>query len=183
MYDITSFIQNHPGGREKIMLAAGGSVERFWSLYRQHVQPDEAGGVTMPKEHVAEILSPLQIGWLDPADVAAAKLAAAARDANDPYALEPARHPALTMLSSTPCSAETPAALMGDDWLTPNELFFVRNHHPVPDMDEGAYRLEVSGVGMVRRPAPHRAAGRAGEAHARLALRSRRRVGPSAWSS
>ena len=35
VYDITSFVQNHPGGMEKIMTAAGGEVEPYWSLYRQ----------------------------------------------------------------------------------------------------------------------------------------------------
>ena len=38
VYDITHFVQNHPGGVNKIMLAAGQSIEPFWSLYRQHVQ-------------------------------------------------------------------------------------------------------------------------------------------------
>ncbi len=32
-----------------------------------------------------------------------------------------------------------------DSYLTPNELFFVRHHLPVPDIDPAAYRLTVSG--------------------------------------
>jgi sulfite oxidase len=36
VYDITKFVANHPGGQDKIMLAAGKSVEPFWRLYRQH---------------------------------------------------------------------------------------------------------------------------------------------------
>lgn len=31
VYDITDFIANHPGGSEKILLAAGKSVDAFWS--------------------------------------------------------------------------------------------------------------------------------------------------------
>jgi cytochrome b involved in lipid metabolism len=38
VYDITEFVENHPGGKERIMLAAGGSVEPFWSLYPQHTK-------------------------------------------------------------------------------------------------------------------------------------------------
>ena len=34
MYDITDFVANHPGGSEKIILAAGGPVEPWWNLYR-----------------------------------------------------------------------------------------------------------------------------------------------------
>lgn len=34
VYDITDFIPNHPGGADKIILAAGSSVEPFWRIYR-----------------------------------------------------------------------------------------------------------------------------------------------------
>ena len=30
VYDITNFIEQHPGGAARIMLAAGGSVDSFW---------------------------------------------------------------------------------------------------------------------------------------------------------
>ncbi len=35
VYDITEFVPGHPGG-DKILLAAGGSVDPFWDLYAQH---------------------------------------------------------------------------------------------------------------------------------------------------
>lgn len=35
MYDITDFISKHPGG-EKILMAAGGSLEPFWELFAVH---------------------------------------------------------------------------------------------------------------------------------------------------
>jgi cytochrome b involved in lipid metabolism len=53
VYDITKFMENHPGG-DKILLAAGGSVEPYWALYAQH-KTDE----------VMEILETLRIGNLD----------------------------------------------------------------------------------------------------------------------
>ena len=144
-------MQNHPGGVEKILTAAGQSVEPFWSLYRQHLQAASPGGLHVPKDHVAEILGPLQVGWLDPAEAAAEAAAAAAKAASDdPYRNEPERHPALRMLSQTPCSAETPATLLGDSYLTPNALFYVRNHHPVPQMEAADFSLEVSGPGMAK---------------------------------
>jgi len=146
VYDITTFVQNHPGGVDKIMTAAGQSVEPFWSLYRQHLQPKStAADGPVPKDHVAEILAPLQVGWLDPAEMARQKRSAA--DDNDPYAHEPERHPALKLISATPCSGESPATLMSDSWTTPNDLFFVRNHHPVPVLDDQTFTLEVSSLG------------------------------------
>lgn len=50
VYDITEFVAVHPGG-EKILLAAGGALEPFWSLYAVHNQ-----------EHVLEILSQYKVG-------------------------------------------------------------------------------------------------------------------------
>jgi sulfite oxidase len=35
VYDITEFVDNHPGGN-RIMLAAGKSIDAYWNLYRQH---------------------------------------------------------------------------------------------------------------------------------------------------
>lgn len=148
VYDITSFIANHPGGVEKILTAAGGALEPYWSLYRQHLEPSAKGGDPVPKSHVREFLEPLQIGWLDPAEAAAAK---AARPSDDPYVDEPERHAALIMISETPCSAEVPPALITDSWCTPNALWFVRNHHPVPKLDEEAFELEVCGKGVESR--------------------------------
>lgn len=45
--------------------------------------------------------------------------------------------------------------------LTPNELFYIRNHLPVPQIDPETYRLKVEGEGLrtVRRwGVRHRAA-------------------------
>lgn len=39
IYDITDFVKHHPGG-DKILLAAGGSVEPFWLMYAVHEKPD-----------------------------------------------------------------------------------------------------------------------------------------------
>lgn len=36
VYDVTDFIPNHPGGSEKILMAAGQPMEPFWHIYQQH---------------------------------------------------------------------------------------------------------------------------------------------------
>ena len=35
VYDVTSFVQAHPGGAQRIMMAAGGPLEAYWRLYGQ----------------------------------------------------------------------------------------------------------------------------------------------------
>ena len=40
VYDITEFVEAHPGGSGKIMLAAGGSLEPYWAMYAQHKQDE-----------------------------------------------------------------------------------------------------------------------------------------------
>jgi sulfite oxidase len=39
VYDITDFVDEHPGG-DKILMAAGGSLEPFWLLYAVHKNPE-----------------------------------------------------------------------------------------------------------------------------------------------
>jgi len=54
---------------------------------------------------------------------------------------------ALTVNSEKPFNAEPPLSLLADTFLTPNSLFFVRNHLPVPVVDDKmlkTYQLEAS---------------------------------------
>jgi hypothetical protein len=46
------------------------------------------------------------------------------------------------------CAAETPKELLVGSLITPNELFYVRNHLPVPHVDPATYRLRVEGEGL-----------------------------------
>lgn len=41
-------------------------------------------------------------------------------------------------------------AMHGRGYVTPNEMFFVRNHSSVPDIDLSTWRLQVSGSGVTR---------------------------------
>ena len=51
VYDITKFVDNHPGGKDKIMLAEGSSLEPYWNYYKQHQKPE-----------VLDILETMKIG-------------------------------------------------------------------------------------------------------------------------
>ena len=41
VYDITDFLDSHPGGKDKIMLAAGASLEPYWNHYKQQQKQEE----------------------------------------------------------------------------------------------------------------------------------------------
>ena len=59
--------------------------------------------------------------------------------------------------------AETPKEFLTASLITPNELFYIRNHLPVPQVDAAAYRLKVEGEGL--RAVSGRAAGWVGVWH------------------
>lgn len=56
------------------------------------------------------------------------------------------KHPELVVHSREPFNGGPPAARQGESFLTPNDLFFVRNHAAVPDIDPAAHRLVVRGL-------------------------------------
>lgn len=52
--------------------------------------------------------------------------------------------PRLVVRSRTPQDLETPVGLLRD-WITPNDLFFVRSHLPAPNVDAARWTLAVKG--------------------------------------
>lgn len=44
VYDVTKFVEQHPGGLARIMLAAGGAIDPFWAMYQQHNTDQASGG-------------------------------------------------------------------------------------------------------------------------------------------
>ena len=135
VYDITNFIVNHPGGQDKILLAAGQAVEPFWSIYRQHYN-SKLPGTIMPG---------LLIGYIHPDDVVPVDESVAA---DDPYKDDPVVSPVHVFHQRKPVNSEAPSTLMSDSWITPEHYWFKRNHHPVPQVTPDTYRLTVTGLGI-----------------------------------
>lgn len=185
VYDVTDFIAQHPGG-PKVLLAAGGALEPWWSLYAvQHNKP-----------FVRDVLETYRIGTLHPADVSLPS--AAVRVVDPEYADDAslARHPALITRSTAPFCAETPGELLVDAYVTPQALLFTRSHGPVPRIDGDSYRLTVEGIkgagvsGKVFSLADLRAAGPSTRVVAALQCSGNRRsqmeppsLGGLAWGS
>src|SRR5205085_8881943 len=57
--------------------------------------------------------------------------------------------PALIPRQKDPVNLESPFAAL-NSFLTPNDLFYVRNHYAMPELDARGWRLKV--VGAVERP-------------------------------
>jgi sulfite oxidase len=136
IYDVTNFVANHPGGSEKIVQAAGSAIEPYWYLYRQHFASD------LPMR----LMEHMAVGRLRDEDQQEIDAQMQVLEMDDPYAREPVRHSALRVHSDTPMNAEVPSKLLTKSYLTPNELFYIRHHHPVPYMTEKQihdYRLKV----------------------------------------
>ncbi|KAM4796025.1 sulfite oxidase, mitochondrial [Rhinophrynus dorsalis] len=125
VFDITEFVEMHPGG-SRILMAAGGALEPFWALYGVH-----------KSEHVMEILQEYKIGVLNPEE------RDEPGDASDPYSQDPPRHPALKVNSQKPFNAEPPPDMLTENFITPAELFFKRNHLPVPVINPEEYQLVI----------------------------------------
>ena len=103
------FVEQHPGGEERIMMAKGSNIDPFWNLYQQHLTPE-----------VAAVLAKYKIGCIDPNE------ASPVLDVDDPYANEPERHPALHVHKAKPFNAETPIMLISDNYITPSALWFLQ---------------------------------------------------------
>ncbi|XP_045538196.1 sulfite oxidase, mitochondrial isoform X1 [Papilio machaon] len=124
VYDVTSFLPSHPGG-EQIYNAAGLSIEPFWNVYGMH-----------KTKEVYELLESYRIGNLHDDDLV---------DHSDEelWATEPYRDPRLIVKTAKPFNAEIPPEYQIAHFDTPNELFYVRQHMPVPELDAGAHRVRV----------------------------------------
>ncbi|KAL3419115.1 oxidoreductase molybdopterin binding domain-containing protein [Phlyctema vagabunda] len=128
VYDITDWIEAHPGG-EVILRAAGGSIDTYWSIFTIH-----------KKQDVYDILEAYKIGEIDEADLVNGKVPAESID--DPFVSDPDRDPSLRTLTARPCNAETSSNGLSH-FLTPNKMFYVRNHMWVPVVQEKQYQLEI----------------------------------------
>ena len=126
VYDVTDFINAHPGG-DRILLAAGAAIDPFWAMYNQHLT-----------KQVLDILVDLRIGTLHPLEEIETI------DVADPYANEPSRLPNLPIRANKPYNAETILELIPDNFITPIALHYRRHHHPVPDIDPKTFELVVA---------------------------------------
>jgi sulfite oxidase len=137
VYDITEFLKIHPGG-QKILLAAGNSIEPFWNVFTIH-----------KTKETLELLENYKIGTLLPLEKdPTAKDCQKIVGLEKLFENEPIRHPDLQVRSPRPFNAESPSYALLENDITPNPLFFTRNHLPVPKVDPSTFELELEGPGI-----------------------------------
>lgn len=132
VYDITDFIKHHPGGSHTILMGAGSDVGPFWETYPFH-----------KKDEVQSLLAKYKIGLVKNDDLKEKKTQIQQDSSFNPYSDEPRRSELLTVLSKEPFNAETPPELLTQSYITPVDIFFVRNHMPVPEVVLQDYSLEI----------------------------------------
>ncbi|CAG2184292.1 unnamed protein product, partial [Oppiella nova] len=116
-------------------MSSGGALEPFWTLFAVH-----------KTREVFKMLEKYRIGNLDSKDRTVGK--PGVDSTPDPYDNDPPRHPVLRVRSKKPFNAEPPEELLTQQFFTPKEIFFVRNHLPVPEIDIENYTLEIEGFGL-----------------------------------
>mmetsp|Transcript_17118 Transcript_17118/g.39628 ORF Transcript_17118/g.39628 Transcript_17118/m.39628 type:complete len:521 (-) Transcript_17118:125-1687(-) len=115
------------------MMAAGQDLEPYWNVYRQHF-----------RGHVIEWMEKYRVGNLSPEEAEANKKV----EFGDMFETDPPRSPDLLACTSRPFNGEPRIELLTNDYITPNELFYTRNHLQVPVLDPDEYRLIISGKGI-----------------------------------
>jgi sulfite oxidase len=130
VYDVTVFLDAHPGGSGRIEMASGSDLSHFWNVYQLHHRP-----------HIKALLEEFRIGNLSDEDRKRVEEDGAFGDAylNDPKRdLEDMR-----LVTRAPFNAEPKLKTLMNSFHTPNDKFFVRNHNAVPDIDPEEWRLEI----------------------------------------
>ncbi|KII64593.1 putative sulfite oxidase, mitochondrial [Thelohanellus kitauei] len=127
VYDITGFIDRHPGGKI-IMQAAGKDLGPFFEKFKFH-----------KTENIIKMLDEYLIGELE--DLEPPKPMPPPEKQMDEFSSEPTRSEHLIVNSGQPFNAETPVTALIDNFYTPNEVFFVRNHMPVPQIDPATHKI------------------------------------------
>ncbi|KAI4181922.1 MAG: hypothetical protein L6R41_006329 [Letrouitia leprolyta] len=128
VYNITDWIPGHPGG-EVILRAVGGPVDQYWNIFTIH-----------KKQDVYDILDSFYIGEVDPKDLVDGKVPV--EHVDDPFKNDPQRDEQLIVHSDRPFNAETPGAGL-NSFITPDSLFYVRQHMWVPEVDEATHKLVI----------------------------------------
>ncbi|CAH1103925.1 unnamed protein product [Psylliodes chrysocephalus] len=134
VYDVTDYMEEHPGGEDMILQAAGRSLEPFWAIYLGHEDNDE----------VIDILEALRIGNLDLKPGEPVCESPEFKKNRCDYYNDPERHAViLKPLCMKPYIAGPSPEKLRENFMTPNSYCFVHNHIPVPNVDFSSYRLTV----------------------------------------
>lgn len=56
------------------------------------------------------------------------------------------KDPKLIIHTTDPVNAEPPVTELRENFITPQRLYYIRNHGPVPEIDEASFRFKINGL-------------------------------------
>ncbi|EEC05750.1 sulfite-dehydrogenase, putative, partial [Ixodes scapularis] len=134
VYDVTDFVDVHPGG-DNILLGAGGGIDPFWNLYAVHKTPEILG-----------MLEGFRIGNLKASDVRRGGRGISTTRTQPTPGRHPRAQAGFGEAVQRGISADYPRGTITRLPSELPELFYVRNHLPVPDVNPEDYVLEVESI-------------------------------------
>lgn len=130
VYDVTDYLTKHPGGDTNILKEAGRSLDPVFRVWKMHYS-----------QHVLNLLEKYRIGNICHEDLEQSKQYP---EPPDLYADEPPRSCNQVPLSFKPFNSGPTPKLLIDNFVTPSESCYIRNHLPVPNVSPDEWQVEVS---------------------------------------
>lgn len=121
VYDVSNFLEIHPGGKENLLKAAGEDVETYWKKYPQHYKVD-----------VLNLLKDYEIGEIEnykPIEI-------------DIETTEELKD--INYHNTTPQNGEMYTEKITASWITPIKDWYVRNHFEIPKVQHpDSYKIVI----------------------------------------
>lgn len=133
VYDVTDFLECHPGGPARIEMCAGGDLKAAWEVYDLHPK----------RQHILGILETYRVGNLSPEDTKIVEARSAlgnTYDSDPDHTYQKRTH---RVASEHPWNSEPSLGVLGSNFITANEDFFIRGHNAIPAIDGDEYELTV----------------------------------------
>lgn len=131
VFDITPFLNGHPGLKSRLLMVGGQDLANYWSVYNDHY-----------RGHVIPFLQKMKIGRLSAADRQIAENPEF--EFINAYDDDPVRHEDLLFNTYHPFNGECLLERLTEQYYTPNHLHYVRNHLPVPRIEAEDWELTIS---------------------------------------
>jgi len=131
VYNMSPFMEAHPGGSARIEMVNGQDLKAFWAVYKIHNRP-----------HIQNLMEDFRIGNLTAED----RVIVEEQSAFGNYYIDQPERPRreeLRIASYHPWNSEPPLEHLIENFYTPNDVFFVRNHNSVPEVDIEDYELVI----------------------------------------
>ena len=127
VYNVTNFIQNHPGGIDMIEKGLGKNIKQYWDQYPIHYD-----------KKVTDLLTPYYIGKLDEDSI---NLLESEQKNTSDQNIKDSKYTIIK--KESPLNIESHLHQLRSSFITDENNWYVRNHHSIPRIDGEKFRLEI----------------------------------------